>query len=286
MSLYTEIKQPIKMLRWRMRRSAAARRYGADKLADMPVVIGNAMPKSGSHLLSQVLVGLTQLGPFVNPGMPPLNRSKDNEKLSEKMVLERLRELQPGDVAYAYLHARQPFLRELTAERASTFFVYRDPRDMLVSHVFYASELNPSHVMHAFYNRLDSMEERLNVSIEGVTETGVELSPIRRKFDHYLGWLEQSDVLSLRFEDLILKRDSTLASLIDHLANKGVSFDVSKDEAVRTLTKAIEPRKSGTFRRGQPGEWREHFTSENITRFKNATGDLLQRLGYEKDSDW
>jgi hypothetical protein len=274
------------MLRWRMRRSAAARRYGEEKLANMPVVIGNAMPKSGSHLLSQILVGLSQLGPFVNPGMPPLNRSKDNEKLSEQMVLERIRELKAGDVAYAYLHARQPFLRELTAERASTFFVYRDPRDMLVSHVFYATELHPGHVMHAFYNRLGSMEERLNVSIEGVTETGVELSPIRRKFDHYLGWLDQPDLLSLRFEDLILHREAALGSLLDHLAIKGVEIDVSKADAIQSLTKAIEPRKSGTFRRGQPGEWREHFTSENIERFKNATGDLLQHLGYEKDSNW
>ena len=286
MSLYTELKQPIKMLRWRMRRATAARRYGAEQLANMPVVIGNAMPKSGSHLLSQILIGLERIGPFINPGMPPLNRSKDNDKLPEQKVLARIHELQPGDVAYAYLHARQPYLRELTSEKASAFFIYRDPRDMLLSHVFYATELHPGHVMHAYYNRLSSMEERLNVTIEGVTETGYELSPIRQKFDHYLGWLDQADVLSLRFEDLILNRQSALESILDHLAKKSFELEISRPDAIRLLTQAIAPQKSGTFRRGQPGEWREHFTSENIERFKSATGDLMQRLGYEAGTDW
>jgi hypothetical protein len=249
-------------------------------------VIGNAMPKSGSHLLSQILLGLTRIGPFVDPGMPPLTRSEANSNLVEPAILRRISALGPGDIAYAYLHARQPYLSELTRQEVAAFFVYRDPRDMLVSHVYYATELYPGHGMHAYYNRLPSMEERLNAAIEGVSEKGSELSPIREKYDHYLGWLDQPELLSLRFEDLVLKREAALAQILDHLAKAGFSPQKSREEAIASLSSAIAPRKSGTFRRGQPGEWREHFTAENIARFKLAAGDLLQRLGYETGSKW
>ena len=57
-------------------------------------------------------------------------------------------------------------------------------------------------------------------------------------------------------------------------------------EAIEALKSAIAPNKSGTFRKGKPGNWREHFTENNISRFKDATVDLLLRLGYERDSDW
>ena len=109
MYFLAQIKHPFKMLRWRARRASTARRWGSDTLAQMPIVIGNAMPKSGSHLLIQVLLGLTKIGPFVDPGLPPLTRSATNQNLAEQAVLERLRELRSGDIAYSYLHARDPY---------------------------------------------------------------------------------------------------------------------------------------------------------------------------------
>jgi len=45
-------------------------------------------------------------------------------------------------------------------------------------------------------------------------------------------------------------------------------------------------RKSHTFRSGQTGGWREHFTDEHKKLFKDVAGDLLVRLGYEKNNEW
>jgi hypothetical protein len=249
-------------------------------------VVGNAMPKSGSHLLSQVLRGLTRIGPFVDPGMPPLTRSARNQNLDERAVLVRLDALQSGDIGYGYLHAREPYLQRLSQAGLAAFFVYRDPRDVLVSHVYYATDLYPGHGMHAYYQRLESVEARLNAAIEGVTEPGFELSPIGEKYAKYVGWLDVAAVHSLRFEDLILARSATLGAMLQHLAARGFELPLPQEQAVARLAAAIEPRRSGTFRRGQPGEWRRHFTAENKARFKAATGDLLQRLGYEQGPDW
>jgi hypothetical protein len=287
MSLFAEVKQPFKLLRWRQRRAQAARSWGAPQLNGMPAVIGNAMPKSGSHLLIQVLLGLTRIGPFVDPGMPPLNRSASNRNLYEGHVLANLNRLQPGDVTYGYLQARPPFLVELTRRGRAAFFIYRDPRDVIVSQVFYATEMHAGHGMHDYYTtHLSSMEERLSAAIQGVQTNDEQLSSIGDKYQHYIGWLEQPEVLSVRFEDLVLDRAAALGRILDHLAQGGFQRQPPRPQAIAALEAGIAPAASGTFRRGQPGEWRRHFTEENKRLFKSATGDLLQRLGYEKDSQW
>ena len=275
------------MLRWRLRRAQTARRWGQAELDRLPIVIGNAMPKSGSHLLIQVLLGLTGIGPFVDPGLPPISRSVGNQNLPEAAVLANLGQLKPGDVTYGYLHAREPYVSELTRVGLATFFIYRDPRDLIVSHVFYATQIHMGHGMHKYYTeKLSNMEQRINAAIQGVQQPDAQLSPILTKYKNYLGWLDRSLVLSLRFEDLVLDRLATLGRILDHLAIRGFQPPASREKAITLLAAAITPRASGTFRRGQPGEWRQHFTDENKRVFKSATGNLLQRLGYETSSAW
>jgi hypothetical protein len=280
-------KRLLKLGRWRYRRLRTALRWGPATLRKVPIVFGNAMPKSGSHLIIQVLEGLTRLGPFVNPGFPPVNRFEDNRKLPDHRVLKNIQRLRPGDIAYGYIQAREPFVSNLTQPEWATLFVYRDPRDMLVSHVFYATEMNPRHGIHRYYTeRMSSMEERLNAAIEGITEPGFELSSVRERYDMYLGWLDQPDVLCLRFEDLILQREAALNRLLDFLQGKGFTPSVSRQQAVEILVKSIQPQKSGTFRKGKPGNWREYFTEANKALFKEVAGDLLIKLGYETDEGW
>jgi hypothetical protein len=244
------------------------------------------MPKSGSHLLTQVLQGLIELGPFVDPGFPPVNRNEANQPLSDDAVFEGIYRMRPGDIRYGYIHAKEPYLSLLTQPEQATLFIYRDPRDMLVSHVFYATDLNEGHGMNRYYTQLDSMEARLNAAIEGVADPKFTLSSVRERYDSYVGWLAQPEVFCLRFEDLILERDVSLAKMLGYLEVRGLDLQVSREQAIETLKSGIAPRKSGTFRKGQPGNWRKHFTEANKTRFKEVAGDLLIRLGYEKGNDW
>lgn len=287
MSAYYSAKHGLKIARWRLRRTAASLRWGKPLLAQAPAVLGNAMPKSGSHLIIQVLQGLTRIGPFVNPGFPPVNRAEDNRKLPEAAILANIQRMQPGDIGYGYLGASEPYLSTLTQTGRATIFVFRDPRDMIVSHIFYATDMHTGHWMHRYYTQeLHTMEERINAAIHGVGVPGSELTPIRRRYDGYLGWMERPQVLCLSFEDLILNRQTALGSLLDYIESRGYQPDLPRPQALAALEIAIAPRKSGTFRKGQPGNWREHFTPANISAFKENTGDLLVRLGYESDNDW
>lgn len=288
MKLYYQIKRQLKYVRLELRRMQAARRWGREALADAPTVFGNAIPKAGSHLLIQVLLGLTEIGPFVDPGFPPINRFEGNTRLELPERIQELNRMRSGEIRYGYAACREPFLSAITGPGKASVFIYRDPRDQLVSHVFYAKDIHEGHGMHDYYNNvLTSMEERLNVAIEGCKLPGLGLPTVWERYAEHFGWFERDDVLCVKFEDLILNRDRTLGELLDYIESFGVDFTISRPQAIEILGQTIKPQKSGTFRKGQPGNWQEHFTEENKRRFKAVAGDLLTRLGYEEsDTDW
>jgi hypothetical protein len=141
--------------------------------------------------------------------------------------------------------------------------------------------------MRLYYTEeLHSMEERINAAILGVEAPGSELTPVRRRYAGYLGWLDCPEVLCLRFEDLILNREQAMRHILDYLSRRGFTPQAPRAEAVATLAHAIAPKKSGTFRKGKPGNWQEHFTQANKALLKEHAGDLLVQLGYEQDDQW
>lgn len=283
--LYYRVKRVLKEFRLLLRRWLAMIRWGRKAVREAPAVFGNAMPKAGSHLLLQILYGLAEIGPFYKPGFPPVNRFEDNSHLSEAEILKEVNSMRSGEIRFGYISYREPFIEPLRRDNLAHIFIYRDPRDLLVSHVFYALNIHEGHGMHEYYNKgLDTMEERLNVAIEGCDLSGLELPNVRERYQNNLEWLDDDRVLSVRFEDLILNRDNTLAEILEYIESFGVRFTVEQEKAVAVLRQAIQPKKSGTFRKGQPGNWQEHFTEENKKRFREVAGDLLVQLGYEEDN--
>jgi hypothetical protein len=285
---YYRIKRNLKQVRLLWRRWQAMIRHGSKAVNRAPAVFGNAMPKAGSHLLLQILYGLAEIGPFYKPGFPPVNRFEDNSPLGKEQVIGEIRSMKSGEIRFGYIPYQAPYIDLLTGEGMACVFIYRDPRDLLVSHVFYAMDIHEGHSMHEYYNHeLGTMEERLNVAIKGCDLPGLELPSVKERYQENLGWLENDRVLSVRFEDLILDQKTALEGIIRYIENCGVEITVSHDEAVARLAEAIKPKKSGTFRKGKPGNWEDHFTEENKRIFKVVAGDLLVRLGYESENaDW
>ncbi len=147
-----------------------------------------------------------EIGPFVKPGLPPVNRFEDNSQLTRDEILVNIDRMKSGEIRYGYIHCVEPFSQSLTKPDRATVFIYRDPRDLVVSHVFYATDMYMDHGMHELYKQLNSMEARLNVAIEGSSIKGFELGNVRNRYLHQIKWLETPQVLSIRFEDLILNR--------------------------------------------------------------------------------
>jgi len=254
---------------------------------ELPVLLGISFPKSGTHLLDQILLGFSNVAPYAKRlhSFYAEYEGESGRKRSPKQALAWLDSLHPGDIASAHLFARAEAVSRACSPKFVPYFIFRDPRDVVVSHVFYVTDMEARHVHHAYYQSLPDFAARLNASILGRPEAGIEFPNIAERFAPYLGWLDQPSVLTIHFEDLIHDRPATLNRIIDHLLAR-VPIQAPRQVILDSLESSINPQRSPTFRSGKTGEWKKHFTDEHKRIFKEVAGDLLVRLGYETGNDW
>ena len=259
----------------------------ASQPADLPILLGISFPKSGTHLLDQILLGFSNVAPFskrLHSFYAEYEGESGKKRLPEQAIAW-LDSLNPRDIASAHLFARPATVAYVCSPKFVPYFIFRDPRDVVVSHVFYVTDMAARHVHHDYYQSLPDFNARLEVSILGRPDLDVEFPDIAARFAPYLGWLDHDEVLSVHFEDLINDRAATLSRIMDHLLNHA-PLQTPRQLILDSLESSINPKRSPTFRSGKTGEWRTYFTDEHKKIFKEVAGDLLLKLGYEKNNDW
>jgi sulfotransferase 6B1 len=265
--------------------------------AGWPVLLGMSFPKSGTHLLDQILVGFSKVAPFARR-LHSFFAGYDGESGVKRSLTETLNwvdSLRPLDVASAHLFALPEVVDRVIRPAFVPYFIYRDPRDAAVSHVFYVTDMEPGHVHHHYYQSLPDFNSRLRASILGRSDPSVaaqaadvEFPDIAGRFAPYIDWLDQPSVLKVHFEDLVNDRTRTLNLILDHLiARIGPdTLRTHRESIIASLEASINPSRSPTFRSGKTGEWKKYFTAEHKKIFKDVAGKLLVKLGYEKDNNW
>lgn len=254
---------------------------------EAPPLFGNAKPKSGSHLLLQVLGGFTQIMPYKYVDAEPVRTIRyEGGRRSAEEILADLRSIPDGVIGWGYVDATPENASFLTSAGRVNYFIYRDPRDMLVSQVFFATDMHEEHGMHDYYKSLPDFSERLKVAITGIDRDGLKMVSVKQRYEGVFQWLEQKNVMCIRFEDLINNRDTTLNLMLDEVEKTGYKIPTPREKALSVLVEAIQPGKSHTFRSGKTGGWKQHFTDEHKSLFKDVAGDLLVRLGYEENNGW
>ena len=252
-----------------------------------PALLGISFPKSGTHLLDQILLGFSRVAPY-SRRLHSFYAEYEGESGRSRSAGEAaawLDSLGPRDVASAHLFARPGIVEQVTETAFMPFFIFRDPRDVVVSHAFYVTDMEVHHVHHAYYASLPDFDARLRVSILGRPELDIEFPNIAERFAPYLGWIERPEVMKLHYEDLVENRTRTLEAIRDRFLAR-IPLPQPKSVILEALESAINPRRSPTFRSGKTGEWIRYFTNEHKRVFKSVAGQLLQRLGYESNDDW
>jgi len=169
--------------------------------------------------------------------------------------------------------------------------VVRDPRDVIVSGYF--SHLKSHEEQH--WPRLRYFRPYLRtLSKEDGILAEMEFSNIF--LGQMLMWsYDTPNILQLKFEDLI-ERDVEL--VLDCARFLGLVPDRVSEELMVAIVKTFSfqnltggrPRgvenDAHHFRRGIPGDWRNHFTPKCIDYFKRLYNPVLLKLGYETDEDW
>jgi len=252
-----------------------------------PVLLGISFPKSGTHLLDQILLGFSRVAPFSTRlhSFYAEYEGESGRKRAPQQAIAWLDSLGPRDVASAHLFARPEAVARVASPPFVPYFIFRDPRDAVVSHVFYVTEMEPNHVHHAYYVSLPDFDARLQTSILGRPQADLEFPDIASRFAPYLSWLDQPTVMPIHFEDLVNDRTAALNRILDHFLARA-PLQTDRSLILDALESSINPARSPTFRSGKTGEWRKYFTPEHKQAFKDVAGDLLIRLGYEKDNNW
>ena len=210
-------------------------------------------------------------------------------------VRETLSKCLPGEIFRGHIAADPELIQFFISHHFKHLFIFRDLRDVVISHFFgmkksKAIDTWPSRHFYA----LKSDEERLeflikgwpkDVQLEGFPRE-VDYPNIAERFRENLLWLSDPNSLTIRFEDLVRPetRGHFHANIARYLMPKAGEGEIGV--AVRQMDKGHSPAQSHTFRKGIPGDWRNHFSKKHVNLFKEVAGQLLIDLGYEKSFDW
>ncbi len=281
----------VPVLRRRLRPVArtlqAVARWKRLSFRDAPPIFGNAKPKSGSHLLWQVLQGFTRVMPLAYVRAEPIRTiTKAGRRKTAGEILTELSGVPRGVVGWGYVDPTPENVDFLCRPGRVNYFLYRDPRDLLVSQVFFATDMYEDHGMHAYYNSLPDFASRLNVAITGIDQDGLKMASVKQRYEGVLAWRQTAGVLCLRYEDFLSRPEATFQAMLDEVEKAGYRIRMGRPQAARILANSIQPHRSRTFRSGKAGGWRDHFTAEHKRLFLDVAGDLLVRLGYEEGDNW
>lgn len=251
-----------------------------------PSILANSFPKSGTHLLIQVLQaipGICDWGLFLVSTPSFTFREISDEKMTNKIT-----KIVPDELICAHLFYSQQIANALIQKNIVQFFIYRDPRDIVISGAYYLTFMNKWHRLHKYFKDLPDMNARIMFSIQGATDPSFpyDYPDIAKRFDRYKTWLDHPHVLPLRFEELSGQTTEDAVRKIIRFYIQKSGKDLDQEALVKNAIANINPHKSHTFRKGEQGAWRKTFSQKHKDLFKAIAGDLLVKLGYEKDYNW
>ncbi len=248
-----------------------------------PRVFINSLPKSGTFLLRRLLFLLPQFTP----------RWSYHGLVAETPNLtHKVKNIKRGQYVSGHLYWNQDLVKILDSADILTLFIIRDLRDVSVSLANYLTYQNKKHRLHSYFKNLKSDEERLMTAIRGIDANllsdGKREESIGEHAMCFAPWLDEKLCLAVHFEDLIgnagggseQKQLETLRAILKHL-----DVQLSEDKVVE-VSKQIFFKSSTTFRKGQIGDWKNHFTEAHKQAFKEVAGNALIKLGYETNYDW
>lgn len=236
-----------------------------------PLVFVVGYPKSGTTWACQVVADYLQL-PFPKHSLLPIGFE-------------------------AVVHGHEPVRRDY----GRGVYVIRDGRDAMVSAYFFLLRGVPEGDNPRLPPRLRSMFPGLT----NKADVAKNLVPfMEREFtrpryglhwgQHVASFYSASNpkVVMLKYEDLLADGPASLGRAM--AAMTGQEADAWRAEvAIKKFAFATQAKRaagqedrSRFHRKGQAGDWRNHFTREAADLFDKHAGEMLIRAGYEPDRSW
>jgi sulfotransferase 6B1 len=239
------------------------------------LIICNSYPKSGTHLLYQILYSVSDFKKWDDivavQALCGIMNTADHIRWKIGSAPEK-------SIIRAHLMCCDEIIEIFQEHSCKNFFIYRDPRDIAVSHARWVTK-EPKFFLHDIYRRQSGFDEHLMSSIKGVpmgTPFGSNVAQpnIGQDFSRWKGWISQPDTMAIKFEDLVGER--------------GGGSEQTRLDLIEKIMDILEVNLSPFVKggKGSIGGWQSVFKEEHKAAFKSVAGDLLIELGYESTLDW
>jgi len=246
----------------------------------LPGFLLSSLPKSGTHLLKQILLGIPNVfhkpGNIIYEGLP-----KDHETHKNQLIA-----LEENEFLIGHIYHSEIWEKLLCDLNIKHIFIIRDPRDVIVSLSYFISDHLPNHQLYELFQTMTKKEQYLTL-INGIYNEQIQYGNIVEWYALFSGWLNDSQTLSVKYEDLMISDNSrrhTIQKIANYLCT-GLKPSFPFSSIVQRMEKNIQPDQSPTFRKGKIRGWESEFDDEVKKAFNNIASDLLINLGYEKNKD-
>ncbi len=259
-----------------------------------PLVLCNSYPKSGTHLLYQILYSLSELSKWDDIVSVQALCGIIN---TYNHIRWKIGSAPDGSIVRSHLMYCDEIKEILREEQCKVIFIYRDLRDVALSHARWVTKESRI-FLHNIYLQEENLDRQLMCSIKGIpigTPFGSNLSQpdIGQDFRRWKGWIEDPNTLAVKFEDLIGERGGGSEQKRIEMVEKIVSYlgiNLSPEQIKAQFASFVmNPRESHTFlkgAKGRQGGWKNVFKEVHKEAFKKVAGELLIELGYESNLNW
>lgn len=244
----------------------------------LPKILTVTVPKSGTNLLQRILM----LHPLLYRRFLPTlgRRNQDMWSNHDKIFLQT----KNGSVVSSHFDYDKDFEKYLIEQtKHKIIFMARDPRDIVISDMFYILKRN-DHPYKPLLLEMANEKERLKALIQGTKE----IRSIDKQMYRFIDWINDKNFY-VKYEDLVgtagggndVKQRKVISSLFNDY------LDIKIDaEMLEYLASNARSSKTQTFRSGTINNWKTHFDDDLKDIFKEVAGDILIKMGYEKDNNW
>lgn len=257
-----------------------------------PRVFVNAFPKCGTHLGELIIQAIAEPMNTSNGAWAGsfADHSWTTRWIPDKAVFRRLGFIRDGTYGKGHLGYREDIMHFLWGIGAAVVFIYRDLRDVAVSLTHHI--LNEKTHSHPEWYKGLGFDGALLAVIQGLGP----YAGIVERWEQYAGWLDIDWALKVKYEDIIAHREEACGAILRYVIGhagrfRGYAIEIPPEEyevGVRRMVKRSQRTDiSPTFRKGQPGEWRECFKLGHKVAFRETDqAAWLVKLGYEGAQDW
>jgi hypothetical protein len=252
-------------------------------------VVLMSIHKAGTNLVGRLLesVGYTMVGPGFQESYRGLNKlwhAKGRPFRSwatspDGLVQFILSEYPRGTGASVHrLSAASTRTASILKRRIPIIFNHRDPRDVMISEIYYIMRTPPPFESRRRESRLLKSMPSMAARLDHCLDAGADY--FDGVFRQHEWLLEDPRILCVSYEQLVGPRGGGSRSVQLHTTRRVMDYLSVPGKRAATIASRLYSEGARTFRQGKIGSWREEFTPHLRRKFNRLHRDILNRYGY------